>query len=76
MQMGAMVLLSALLWTSVEIYQSLSKPSNVGVEADLLTPINIAIDEATLNKLVDRNEIAPIPLEPSPAPVDSGSPEL
>ena len=57
LQIGFMTLLTSILWMSMGIYKSINTTTNAGVDSEMLAPLNTVIDEATLNKLIDRNEI-------------------
>lgn len=63
LHIAIVMLLTAILWLAVTIYQSLVSPSDTIVDKEIRAAINPKIDNDTLNNLVNREDLAELKVE-------------
>ncbi len=64
LHIAIVTLLSATVWMIVTIYQAMTKPGIVAVDKEVLSVVNPTLDEAALNTIIARENVAAIPFVP------------
>lgn len=66
-QVGMITLISAIVWVVVGIYRINTQKTNVEVDKNLLTPINLELDEEEVVGLSKRGSVSEYVPSPSPS---------
>lgn len=70
LHIAILTMLTAILWLGLTIYQSLTSPSDVAVDATIRSPITPSFDEEVFNAIVGRENLNSLSFE---APDSSSS---
>lgn len=64
LHIAVLTVLTAVLWLIISIYQSLTAPSVVTVDAAIRAPINPTFDEEVFNEIVGREDLGELSFVP------------
>lgn len=70
LHIAIITMLTAVLWLALTIYQSLTSPSDIAVDAAIRSPITASFDEEVFNEIVKREDLGKLIFE---APVSTES---
>lgn len=63
LHIAILTMLTAILWLALTIYQSLTSPSDVAVDATIRSPITPSFDEEVFNAIVGRENLSSLSFE-------------
>lgn len=63
LHIAILTMLTAILWMVLTLYQSLTSPADVAVDAVIKSPINAAFDEDVFNNVVSRENLSTLNFE-------------
>lgn len=68
LHIAILTLLTAILWLAITVYQSLTSPSEVAVDATIKSPITPSFDEEVFNAIVGREDLKDLSFEAPASP--------
>lgn len=68
LHIAILTMLTAILWLALTVYQSLTSPSEVAVDATIRSPITPSFDEEVFNAIVGRENLRDLSFEAPASP--------
>lgn len=64
LHIAVLTMLTAVLWLGLSIYQSLTTPSDISVDANIRNPITPSFDEEVFSAIISRENLNNLSFEP------------